>query len=202
MLGFNHAPELLVLFIIAFMVFGPEKLPELARGAGRGLREFRRMSSELQGSLGATFQEPLAQMQQVRDEVQQQMTDVSRIANESLQQSWVPPVAAPPAYVPPTMDNAPIPATVNAATAEAQHDITHVAGVADVPIVRAPAARRPSIALSATTLAAGAGGRLSLGSVPTGPARAVATDVNAGMTAAPANSADVAPAVAAPAADS
>ncbi|MGI8915738.1 MAG: twin-arginine translocase TatA/TatE family subunit, partial [Chloroflexota bacterium] len=60
MLGFNHAPELLVLFIIAFMVFGPEKLPELARGAGRGLREFRRMSSELQGSLGSTFKEPLA----------------------------------------------------------------------------------------------------------------------------------------------
>jgi len=62
MLGFSHAPELLVLFIIAFMVFGPEKLPELARGAGRGLREFRRMSSELQGSLGSTFQEPLAPM--------------------------------------------------------------------------------------------------------------------------------------------
>lgn len=162
MLGFNHAPELLVLFIIAFMVFGPEKLPELARGAGRGLREFRRMSSELQGSLGSTFKEPLAQMQQVRDEVQQQMTDVSRIANETLQQSWPPTAAPPPAYIPPMGDTTPALATINPAAAEAQHDLSHVAGVADVAAARPAAVRRPSIALSAATLASGAGGRLSL----------------------------------------
>jgi len=107
MLGFSHAPELLILFVIAFMVFGPEKLPELARGAGRGLREFRRMSSELQSSLGSTLQEPLAQMQQVRDEVQQQVADVSRIANETLTQSWTTPSPATPAYLPPSADFTP-----------------------------------------------------------------------------------------------
>lgn len=160
MLGFSHAPELLVLFIIAFMVFGPEKLPELARGAGRGLREFRRMSSELQGSLGSTFQEPLAQMQQVRDEVQQQMTDVGRIANESLQHSWPPPVVGAPAYLPPETATTPSLATINPAATEAQHDSGPAAGVADVNV--APAVRRPSIALSAAALAAGAGGRLTL----------------------------------------
>lgn len=158
MLGFNHAPELLVLFIIAFMVFGPEKLPELARGAGRGLREFRRMSSELQGSLGSTFQEPLAQMQQVRDEVQQHMSDVGRIANETLQQSWTPPVVGAPAYLPP--ESPPALATINPAAAEAQHEAGHAAGVADVRVT--PAVRRPSIALSAAALSAGAGGRLTL----------------------------------------
>lgn len=159
MLGFNHAPELLVLFIIAFMVFGPEKLPELARGAGRGLREFRRMSSELQGSLGATFQEPLAQMQQVRDEMQQQMTDVGRIANESLQQSWSPPVVGAPAYLPPEQASTPALTTINPA-AEAQHEAGPAAGIADVNV--APPVRRPSIALSAAALSAGAGGRLTL----------------------------------------
>jgi TatA/E family protein of Tat protein translocase len=163
MLGFSHAPELLILFVIAFMVFGPEKLPELARGAGRGLREFRRMSSELQSSLGSTLQEPLAQMQQVRDEVQQQVADVSRIANETLTQSWTTPSPATPAYLPPSADFTPPLATINPAAAEAQDDVTHVAGVADVaappPL---PAVRRPSIALSAAALAAGAGGRLTL----------------------------------------
>jgi len=161
MLGFSHAPELLILFVIAFMVFGPEKLPELARGAGRGLREFRRMSSELQSSLGSTFQEPLAQVQQVRDEMQQQMADVSRIANETLTQSWTPP--ATPAYLPPSADFTPPLATINPAAAEAQHDVTHVAGVAEVTVPPPlPAVRRPSIALSAASLAAGAGGRLTL----------------------------------------
>ena len=162
MLGFNHAPELLVLFIIAFMVFGPEKLPELARGAGRGLREFRRMSSELQSSIGTTFQEPLAQVQQVRDEMQQQMADVSRIANETLQQSWAPAVAPSPAYIPPAPDALPAPATINPAAAEAQHDVVHVAGIAEGAAIPPPAPRRPSIALSAAALAAGAGSRLTL----------------------------------------
>ncbi|HEV7213717.1 MAG TPA: hypothetical protein VGP33_01235, partial [Chloroflexota bacterium] len=123
----------------------------------RGLREFRRMSSELQGSLGSTFQEPLAQMQQVRDEVQQQMTDVGRIANETLQQSWTLPSVGAPAYLPPEPQSTPALAAINPAATEGQHD---AAAVADVNV--APAVRRPSIALSAAALSAGAGGRLTL----------------------------------------
>ena len=35
-------PELLVILVVALLVFGPAKLPELARSLGRGLAEFRR----------------------------------------------------------------------------------------------------------------------------------------------------------------
>ncbi len=38
--------ELLVIMVIALLVFGPSKLPELARSLGRGLAEFRRASTE------------------------------------------------------------------------------------------------------------------------------------------------------------
>lgn len=163
MLGFSHAPELLILLVIAFMVFGPEKLPEIARGAGRGLREFRRMSSELQSSLGTTLQEPLEQVQQVHQEVRQQVAEVGRIANETLTQPWALPTVPTPSYVPqsPALDTEPAPATINAAVAEAQADLGHLASVADVPVARPPAPRRPSIALQGA-LAAGAGGQLTL----------------------------------------
>jgi TatA/E family protein of Tat protein translocase len=160
MLGFSHAPELLVLLVIAFMVFGPEKLPEIARGAGRGLREFRRMSSELQASLGTTLQEPLEQVQQVHQEVRQQVAEVGRIANETFTQPWALPTVPAPAYVPQPVEGEPEPATINAAAADAQHDAGHVAGVPDV-VARPPAPRRPSIALHAA-LGAGAGGPLTL----------------------------------------
>jgi TatA/E family protein of Tat protein translocase len=44
-------PELLVIMIVALLVFGPSKLPELARSLGRGLAEFRRASLDLRHSV-------------------------------------------------------------------------------------------------------------------------------------------------------
>jgi len=43
--------ELIVILVIALLVFGPKRLPELARSLGRGLAEFRRASSELRQHL-------------------------------------------------------------------------------------------------------------------------------------------------------
>jgi sec-independent protein translocase protein TatA len=35
------APELIVILVIALLVLGPKKLPEVGRSVGRGMREFR-----------------------------------------------------------------------------------------------------------------------------------------------------------------
>lgn len=35
------APELIVLLVIALLVFGPKKLPDLGRSLGNGMREFK-----------------------------------------------------------------------------------------------------------------------------------------------------------------
>ncbi len=43
--------EILVIFIVALLVFGPDKLPELARQVGKGLAEFRRVQHHLRGEL-------------------------------------------------------------------------------------------------------------------------------------------------------
>jgi Tat protein translocase TatB subunit len=40
------APEILLIMVVALIVFGPEKLPEIAREAGKMVRQFRRMTSE------------------------------------------------------------------------------------------------------------------------------------------------------------
>jgi len=46
-LGFQ---ELFVIFLIALLVFGPRKLPELGKSLGKGLREFKRATEDLKSS--------------------------------------------------------------------------------------------------------------------------------------------------------
>ena len=43
--------ELLIILVVALLIFGPSKLPEMARSLGRGLAEFRRASSDLRSSV-------------------------------------------------------------------------------------------------------------------------------------------------------
>jgi len=51
MLGSLGMPELIVIFIIALVIFGPRKLPELGRSLGRGIAEFKKATTELQNTL-------------------------------------------------------------------------------------------------------------------------------------------------------
>jgi TatA/E family protein of Tat protein translocase len=44
-------PEMIVIFVIALLVFGPRKLPELGRSLGKSLGEFKRASNELRNTL-------------------------------------------------------------------------------------------------------------------------------------------------------
>lgn len=43
--------ELVVIFVVALIVFGPRKLPELGRSLGKSLSEFKRASNELRNTL-------------------------------------------------------------------------------------------------------------------------------------------------------
>jgi len=51
MLGSIGMPELIVIFVIALIVFGPRKLPELGRSLGRAIAEFKKATNELQAKL-------------------------------------------------------------------------------------------------------------------------------------------------------
>ena len=51
MFGSLGMPELIVIFFIALIVFGPRKLPELGRSLGRGIAEFKKATNELQSTL-------------------------------------------------------------------------------------------------------------------------------------------------------
>ncbi len=71
-------PELVVIFVVALIVLGPERLPELARGAARWVIELRKAADELKRELGA-------------DELEKGRDEVRKVKEALLREVYVPP---------------------------------------------------------------------------------------------------------------
>jgi sec-independent protein translocase protein TatA len=55
---FNIGPaEILVILLIALIVFGPKRLPEIGKTVGKGLREFRKASQDIKDEFAQTMDE-------------------------------------------------------------------------------------------------------------------------------------------------
>ncbi len=50
-MGSIGMPEMLVILVIALIIFGPRKLPELGKSLGKSLAEFKRASNDLKSTL-------------------------------------------------------------------------------------------------------------------------------------------------------
>ena len=51
MFGSIGMPEMVIILVIALIIFGPRKLPELGRSVGRSINEFKKASNELRSTL-------------------------------------------------------------------------------------------------------------------------------------------------------
>ena len=60
-------PEMLVILAIALIVFGPNKLPELAKAFGRAMREFKKATEEVKES----FREETKDLEEIRNNMAQ-----------------------------------------------------------------------------------------------------------------------------------
>jgi len=60
-------PEMVFVFVLALLLFGPKKLPEIARTMGKAISEFRRASSELK----ATFDRELSSLEQENQSIKE-----------------------------------------------------------------------------------------------------------------------------------
>ena len=44
-------PELILILVLALVVFGPSKLPEMGKALGKGIREFKRATQQVEGEM-------------------------------------------------------------------------------------------------------------------------------------------------------
>jgi sec-independent protein translocase protein TatA len=65
MFGTLGVPEIAVIFILALVLFGPKKLPELGRTIGKAMTEFRRASNDLK----ATFEREMNTLERESQEI-------------------------------------------------------------------------------------------------------------------------------------
>ena len=94
MFGSIGMPELIIIFVIALIIFGPRKLPELGRSLGKSLSEFKRASNELKSTLE----------EEIRLDEQRATLEASKAASAAAADATPPaPVvpAAPAEIVPP-----------------------------------------------------------------------------------------------------
>ena len=57
LLGMLNTPEIILILVLALILFGAKKLPELAKGLGHGIKEFRKASREISDELNSAIHE-------------------------------------------------------------------------------------------------------------------------------------------------
>ncbi len=74
--------EILVILIVALLVFGPEKLPELARTLGKTTAELKRSLDEIKFEINSPKQEIQKQFKEIKQELNQVLTEEPKVAEE------------------------------------------------------------------------------------------------------------------------
>jgi TatA/E family protein of Tat protein translocase len=109
-------PHLAIIFIVALVAFGPEKIPELARNLGKIMAEFRRVT----GDMRSTFEGHLRDLEREAD--QRRATNVAAAAPAS--------GAAPPSA---TVLDQPVETSAPSAPGTVQSRAPNAAALADAP---------------------------------------------------------------------
>jgi len=74
-------PHMIVVFVIVLVVFGPQKLPELARGLGKLMAEFRKASTDFRSA----FEEEMRDIERQAREVERRKTEAAAAASTAVQ---------------------------------------------------------------------------------------------------------------------
>ena len=74
-------PHMIVVFIVVLVVFGPQKLPELARGLGKLMAEFRKASADFKGA----FEEEMREMERQTLQAERKKAAEAAAATEQTQ---------------------------------------------------------------------------------------------------------------------
>jgi TatA/E family protein of Tat protein translocase len=99
-------PELLIILAIALIVFGPNKLPELAKALGKAMREFKKATEEMKESFAAETKD----LDEIKDSLIQEnaLSDLAQEINGSMEPASETPFSFEAAAAPPASAEVPV----------------------------------------------------------------------------------------------
>ena len=74
-------PELIVIFVIALLVFGPKKLPDLARAVGKGFAEFKRATQEVKETIDEEIKQ--IRLEEEKADIEKYLEETKKAAEDS-----------------------------------------------------------------------------------------------------------------------
>ena len=89
-------PELIFIFIIALVVFGPKKLPELGKSLGKGLREFNKVKNELKATWDEQIRDAETSLSSVKETVHEPVRKTIASISETSPEAQSDPAAPHP----------------------------------------------------------------------------------------------------------
>src|ERR1051326_8805849 len=93
-LGFS---EMVMIFIVALLVFGPKKLPELGKSLGKGIREFKKATDDLKSSWEDQVKDIAAPLNDVKRDIHSMGENIKSDLYKHLEAADPMPQAALPA---------------------------------------------------------------------------------------------------------
>jgi len=99
-------PELILIFIVALIVFGPKRLPELGKSLGRAMHEFKRATNEFKDKM-----ETEVGTSQIREELEKHQQEVRTSLAKHTEELYASAAAEKPAAPKPEEKPEPKPAT-------------------------------------------------------------------------------------------
>lgn len=123
MFGSLGVPELLLIFVVILLVFGPRRIPEIGRTLGKALGEFRKATDDLKSTIEREVR--LEELKQITPAIVTPFESVARSEpwmSTSVDEPASDPVAEPPSE-PVATDDSPTPQLADSPTPAADDEI-------------------------------------------------------------------------------
>jgi sec-independent protein translocase protein TatA len=76
--------EILLILLAVLVLFGADKLPEFAKGLGKGLREVKKATDEIKNELTKESSEVINELQKIKDEGLKETNELKNSVNQTI----------------------------------------------------------------------------------------------------------------------